>query len=360
MGVQWDQTGVWVEESGNDAGRGIFITGIMDSLEKSTQWHRLVFEVENRQNSPYVVTIYGADSLEFISGGELRSVKDVLKDPALSGEDKMNILEPFIQKRVYDHRDILLHDVAKRYLWIGFELYRQGRDSIRLKNISVYFPRQSWISYLPEVYQANDENHFLERYLAMFQTLYEDLNREIERMPLLFDVDTAEMKVLQWLAEWLDISGSYMWSQEQLRTLLSRAVELYKNRGTREGILEFIRLYTGSDAYLVEYHHVSEFMKQGDQKTLLTRLYGLNPYVLTVILRKEAVPTQKEYKSLIRVMKEVIPVQMELNLVVLEPYIFLGGHTYLGINSKLGEYRSMMLDGLSMMPFSVIQDEPIS
>lgn len=358
-GVAWDQESIWLQESaGGELSRGVYFTRILDSLEKSMEWHRLVFDTENQQSTPYIITIYAADQLEFTSGGKQKQVETLLKDPNLDVEEKLRELEPFVQKRIYDHRDILLHEVKGRYLWIGFELYRQGRISIRMKNIRVYFPKQSWISYLPEVYQASDKDQFLERYLAIFQTLYEDLNQEIGQIHRLFDMDTTEREFLVWLADWLDIAGSYMWSEQQLRSLLREAVALYKKRGTREGMLTLIRLYTGRDAYLVEYMDVKAYMGEHSQKTILTRLYGLNPYILTIVLKKEDVPTQKEYRALTRVIEEMMPAQMELNLVILEPYMFLGDHIYLGINSCLGAYRSLALDGLSMTPFSVIQNEP--
>ncbi len=355
QGMSRDRDGIRLADDGGD--RGVWVTRILDSREKDMEWHRLVFETVRRPDAPCTVTVYTADSLEFQRDGRLVSLPGLLKDETLDAEEKLRIMEPFVKKRVSGQRDILLHDVTGRYLWIAFELYRRGSEIVGLSDLCVYFPRQSWISYLPEVYQANDKNQFLERYLAVFQTLYEDLNLAIRRTPLLLDVDTTGSEFLPWLAGWLDIAESYMWSEEQLRGLLRRAVELYRKRGTREGMLDFIRLYTGGDAYMVEYHQLDAFMKQSGQKVILTRLYGGNPYVLSFILKKQDVPTQKEYRALIRVIQEIMPAQMELNLVILEPYLFLGDHTYLGVNTSLSEYRGLALDGQSMMPFSVIQNE---
>lgn len=355
QGMSRDRDGIRLADDGGD--RGVWVTRILDSREKDMEWHRLVFETVRRPDAPCTVTVYTADSLEFQRDGRLVSLTGLLKDETLDAAEKLRIMEPFVKKRVSGQRDILLHDVTGRYLWIAFELYRRGSETVGLSDLCVYFPRQSWISYLPEVYQANDKNQFLERYLAVFQTLYEDLNLAIRRTPLLLDVDTTGSEFLPWLAGWLDIAESYMWSEEQLRGLLRRAVELYRKRGTREGMLDFIRLYTGGDAYMVEYHQLDAFMKQSGQKVILTRLYGGNPYVLSFILKKQDVPTQKEYRALIRVIQEIMPAQMELNLVILEPYLFLGDHTYLGVNTSLSEYRGLALDGQSMMPFSVIQNE---
>ncbi len=234
------------------------------------------------------------------------------------------------------------------------ELFNRGELSPRLEHLTVYFPKESWISYLPEIYQANDREQFLERYLAVFQTLHEEMNRKIREIPNILDVDSADYDYLVWLSGWLDIAGSYMWSEKQLAALLRNGVSLYKRRGTRQGILDFIRLYTGAEAFLVEYQQLDYAMSRQGLKEWLARLYTASPYTLTILLPKEHVPTQKEYKSLLRVIDEIKPAQMETNLIVLEPYMFLGGHTYMGINSALGEYRDLSLDGLSMLPFSAI------
>ena len=40
-----------------------------------------------------------------------------------------------------------------------------------------------------------------------------------------------------------------------------------------------------------------------------------------------------------------------MKLTVLKPYIFLNGHSYLGVNSVLGRYQAAALNGRSMVPF---------
>ena len=48
---------------------------------------------------------------------------------------------------------------------------------------------------------------------------------------------------------------------------------------------------------------------------------------------------------------------MEVNLVVLKPYIFLSRYSYLGINSVLGQYRQAALDGFSTLPFTELSED---
>lgn len=346
--MNYDSLGVW----GDGTGRSGFISRILDSRETGTEWHRMVFEASQTEGAPYRVTVYGADSLA-LEGGK-GDVPGLLKDPGLTFAEKLERMEGFVKKRSAGFRDILLFGVKGRYLWIAVELYSQGGPPPKLGKFQFYFPKQSWMKYLPEVYQSSDKDHFLERYLAIFQMLYESMNDRIRGIPKLLDVDRTQKEYLIWLAGWLDIAGSRMWTEQKLRQLLKEGVGLYRRRGTREGILRMIRLYTGGEAYIVEHHQIEPYMEDDKSKERLNRLYGSSSYVISIIMKKEYVPDQEAYHSLLRVIDEVKPAQTEVNLVILEPYMYVGGHTYMGINSAFGEYQKPALNGLSMVSFSAL------
>ena len=347
----YDREGIWADPSGK-TGRSGFISRILDSRETDMAWHRLVFKTIGGSGAPYRVTVFAGDSLALPGGkGE---VPDLLADPDLSFEEKMARMEGFAKKRSSGFSDMLLFEVRGRYLWIAVEIYSQGSPPPKLGEFTVYFPRQTWMRHLPEVYQASDKDHFLERYLAVFQSLYESMNDRIRGIPGMLDVDRTDGEYLIWLAGWLDIAGSQMWSSEKLRQLLRQAVSLYKMRGTREGIRRMIRLYTGGEAWIVEHHQLEPYMEDEGSRQALTKLYGSSADQISIIMEKAYVPTQEAYHSLLRVIEEMKPAQIEVDLVILESYMYLGGHTYMGINSAFGAYRDVKLDGLSMVSFSAL------
>lgn len=352
----WDQDGIRVSQTDGNS-RGTFISRILDSKEKDMEWYRMVFEVSCDSGNPYRITIFAANRITIYEGQKVVDFNLLIQDPELTFDEKMLRMKPYIQKQETAGCDILLSGVTGRYLWIAAELFGQNGKELCLKHMQFYFPKQTWLGYLPEIYQTSDNGNFLERYLAIFQTLHESMNQRIREVPAMIDVDLAEKEYLIWLSKWLDISGNYMWPEKQLRKLLKNGLQLYKKRGTRAGILEFLRLYTGGEAYLVENHQMEPYMADPGQKEILGRLYGVSSYTFCVVLKKEYVPTQKDYKSLVRAIDEIKPAQMEADLVVLEPYMFLGSHTYMGINSIFGEYRELALDGLSMIPFSAIHSK---
>ena len=330
---------------------GAYISCVLDSRDKDMDWHRLVFTRSQAPGAFCRVTIYAANALEIEQGGQHFTIRELIADTERTLAEKMRLMQPFEVKQSEGADDIILHDVSGRYLWFAIEA---AGATAHISDLMVHFPRRTWMQHLPEVYRSTDKSMFLERYLAIFQTLNEELNTAIRDVPLRLDVDLASTEVLESLAGWIDVTNSYIWSESQLRQLLKNAVDTYKRRGTGQAILDLVRLYTGGEVHLVEYHRVEPFLADEDTGGTLTRLYGLNPYVLTVIIKKEYVPTQKEFMTLTHIINEIKPAQMDLNLVVLEPYMFLGSHTYLGINSVLGEYRETALNGTAMIPFSTI------
>ena len=341
------------------AGDGVcaLVSRIFDSGETDMQWHQFLCSMENTGNTAFSVSVYTADSPVRQIKEKEEALGHILADGRLGLSEKKRILRPYLKKTMTNTADFLLHDVKGRYLWFILETAPQEGQRLAIEKIKIFFPAVSWLSYLPEIYASSDRDHFMERFLAIFQTMYESVNDAISDFPYVLDVDCAGKEYLEWLAGWLDLAESYMWTQEQLRRLLKHAVTLYRMRGTRYAVLAFVRLYTGDPyVYLVEHFQLLPYKDKPEGK-LYERLYGNDPYRFQVLVRGACVPTVREYRTLMKMIREVKPAHMEAELVVLKPYIFLNEHTYLGLNSVLGEYRSLTLDGASMLPFSVLGEE---
>jgi len=106
----------------------------------------------------------------------------------------------------------------------------------------------------------------------------------------------------------------------------------------------------------VEYQELIYFKNDSEKYVLLEKLYNISPYVFTVLVKEEHVPSEKEYKMLLKIIEDIKPAYMEFELVVLKPYIFLNSYSYLGVNSVLGQYQDLTLNGFSLLPFSVINN----
>jgi phage tail-like protein len=100
----------------------------------------------------------------------------------------------------------------------------------------------AYLRHLPIIFQDND---FLGRYLLLFESIWEPLERRQDHVESYFDPATCPASFLPWLAGWLDPSLDTQWPEARLRALLGEAVELYRWRGTRYGLARTIELCTG-------------------------------------------------------------------------------------------------------------------
>ena len=154
------------------------------------------------------------------------------------------------------------------------------------------------------------------------------------------------------MAGWLAIEDIPAWNEEQLRYLLKNALRLYRIRGTVEYLKEMLTLYRDCEVYVVEHYQMQE--SDPEKIRRWKKLYGDSPYTVTVLIHTGQNGGQKEYRTFMQIVRHAVPAHIDCRIVLLTPYIFLDQHTYLGVNSRLGEYRPMQLDGLSAMHFSRI------
>lgn len=343
-------SGICIEKTQEKS--GIFFSRVLDSKEKQTIWHRMVVESVSYGEVSIICMMYSGES-EWITTycGE-KKIEEIIKDTTLTIKQKEEYFFPYYRKTIYNPKDDLLHEVKGRYLWFQMCFTIQGEYIPSIQKIKIYFPKQSWIVYLPEIYQQGQENKFfLERYLSIYQSLYEDMTEHIQSITSFLDAEGVEQEVLLWLASWFDIDTEYIWTEEQLRKLLYRIIPFYKKRGTIYYLSEMIQLYTGKKPYIVEQHKIQAYCQNKKRKTVLTNLYGDNPYIFTVIVDLKENTSTKEYSILKKIVESVKPAHMESNVILLEPYIFLDKYSYLGINSILNQYRESILDGQSKIPF---------
>ena len=336
------------------SGVGKMISRIFDSGERGMTWHRLIIGTENCGNEDFRITVYTSDSDEIKYNGRPVPLTVLLHDDSLSLNDKVKAFAPYAKKNVSGVTDIMLHDISGQYLWIFIETYSVSSAPAEIKNIQIFLPSQSWIDSLPMIYRTNDSEHFLERYLGVFQTLYEELDSQIANIADRFDPQCTESEFLGWLCEWLDVSDGDLWPEDNLRLLLMTAVDLYRKRGTRESVEKMIGLYLGEKPLIIEEFSIRDFKGTDTYEKTLLPMYGNDPYRITLLIKSDLIHSDSELNMVRRIALEMLPVTAELNLVVLEPYIFLNKFTYLGINSTLGQYRSAALDGKSQLTLSTL------
>ena len=272
-----------IEVAGTFKRDGRLITTALDSRLEKCQWHRVSLKATipvaptwpTSPASPK--TDLGAGSIEV----ESYTSDEVHKDDWIPPESswKRCVLSGDSDP------DCLVQSGRGRFLWLRLTLRSNGIDTPILKSIKAFFPRTSYLQYLPAVYQEDDESRlFLERFLSIFQTEFDNFDQQLDRMWQLFDPASISETHFDWLAGWLALviqpeslveqrhlqcqsegscqprsecaaaddtlavqksTSNLDWTMNTKRQMLANAFRKYRERGTVRGIEQLIKDYTG-------------------------------------------------------------------------------------------------------------------
>lgn len=163
----------------------------------------------------------------------------------------------------------------------------EGQPMTELVPFSLHVrPRSLYLDYLPGVFGEID---FMGRLLALFEQAFEPIVQTLDVMWAHLDPLTAPEALLPFLATWVAWPTAVPWGSDRQRHLIRNAVTLYRWRGTRRGLQQFLHLYT--DLPLDDHHiEIVEYEGRGFAfgDTALgttTRLGGGKPYHFIVRLR---------------------------------------------------------------------------
>lgn len=288
------------------AAEGVWLSEALDSEIYRCQWHRVELQLGALPAGTRVeVFTYTDDQqqpVEEIGGlseklwSESYAVAGRLARPSRGGRDKTS-MPPSADAAESNKHEFLVQSHEGQFLWLKIRLTGDGYGTPSIKSARVHYPRESYLTYLPAVFSSDNESRrFLERFLSIFQTEWDDLERRIDDTAALFDPDAVPAgKPLEWLASWFALPLEGTWDGEQKRRLLQAATGIYfgrwkvaggndeclseidprhaARRGTPEGLRCFLRVYleniTGlSPAEQGEYPQVVEGFRERQRLTL--------------------------------------------------------------------------------------------
>jgi phage tail-like protein len=152
-----------------------------------------------------------------------------------------------------------------RYLWVKLRLRGARRHPADdhafatplVRSLRVVGPRLSYLSYLPALFGRRDADTptgavFLERFLAIFEGRLTQIEARYELVARMLNPFAADDDWLAFVASWFDLVLDPTWPRARRARLLAQIFQLYKLRGTREGILRMVEAYTGHRPELIE------------------------------------------------------------------------------------------------------------
>src|SRR5438105_7080472 len=147
-----------------------------------------------------------------------------------------------------------LVDSEEKALTVVRQVPEAGDELSDDRVIQVEIASRPWINYLPAIYQDADEENadFLQRLLLISAHLTSSIEESLEFVHELFDPRLTEARWLPWLASWLAMPLLEGWSEEKRREIIQRTPELYRKRGTAEGLRLALRLFADVNAEVHE------------------------------------------------------------------------------------------------------------
>lgn len=316
-----------------------YIAPVFDSMQEEETWQSLHLDIDVKECR---MTVLAAASDE--------DYTDVLANPKMSFAEKEQLIESFDCIKRVNAQDILLTSLCGRYFYLLIKLQGQADAAFRFCGAKMEFPKNTFLDYFPEVYRQN--NDFFERYISIFQTLYLNLEKEVDALPDRLDYEKAGGEDLIALAEWAGLYSEWITealrtgNEDTLRSLIAHANEIQSGKGTCHVLELLIELLYERKVKVLEYYKWFEYIEKDPQ--LLTnykKLYGKEDTV-SIFLDEEqgTLPDSEERKRMQKALSYALPIGTKLRMIPLKKNSHLDSHCYLGKNSHLASPAGVQTD----------------
>lgn len=317
-----------------DGAQGAYISRMFDTGTDDETFNRLAIEGDF-EGLKLEVIVAATNETDVILDDRVQTFEQYLGSAEVPLAAKTEVMTHIPHVRMVNSTDLLLHDLKGRYVWICVILYSAGELTGLLKGMRLEFPKYSFVEYFPEIYQGN---RFFERYLAVFQSAFLDMERDVEYTPQLLDYQRTPDGYVEYLAGWLGIDNSHkIFSPDQLRKIIEEIDILQGGKGTRYTLERIVEMLTGIRPRIVEHFQWSEIDMPPHARQTCQRLYGETSDDFCVIMdisrsKDPLALTQKEMDLLV---ESYSVIGTRFRIVYLTDCNHLDAHCYLDINSRL-------------------------
>ncbi|WXR60690.1 phage tail protein [Peptostreptococcaceae bacterium AGR-M142] len=318
---------------------GYYISNPIDSHKENNKWHKIRLDANIPKNTQIKI--------------KYALFEDYYQACDFKNEEEDN-MEKFFSGRIVNSKDALFYKGQGRYMVLKIEFYAGERQSPSINDIKIYYNREGYLKYLPEIYRTSMGDDFLERFLAIFETFLMDMEENISNIYEYFNPHVVDEDFLGFLADMMGIKYDFNISQQKLRYLIRNIGEIYSKRGTKEGIKKLLEIILNDDVYIIESFKLENEFQNPYLKKLYKKLYSNNPYSFTILVKEKEDFDSNDWDKLKIILNKEKPAYTNCNLVVLKPWIYLDKHSYLQINSKLSTWNKLKLNDKTIIPFDTL------
>jgi len=330
------------------ADSAVMITGSIDSFGHDHIWDKMSFDWSMAPNTSCRVSCFSSNSKTAKINGKLVDFDKWLSKGQNSVSEYAELSAHLFSPAGTHDKDGLLC-CRGRYLWLRFDIIAQNRAGFKLEAIKLRLPNEKIVDYLPDIYRRNQtEGDFFPRFMSVFESIFFEIEDDINRIGEKLDYNTADEVMLVYLASWLGISQQTA-SPEALREQIRSAVQEYRLSGTREGLQKAVESQTGFTPVIIEHFQVEKMAREGRDRQIYTDLFGTNPYKVCIMLPEEALASRGKIAGLTSRVRACVPAHVEFDIIPLTSNVQLDRHTYLERNSALSDFNSMIVEERSVL-----------
>jgi len=120
---------------------------------------------------------------------------------------------------------------------------------VRHEPVPAIGKQSTYLNYLPSLFSESD---FVGRYLQVFESIWEPLQHRQDYLDMYFGPETCPEEFLNWFGTWLGLHVDPHWPEARKRQWLKEAVNLYRWRGTRYGLMRALEVCCGVTPHIIE------------------------------------------------------------------------------------------------------------
>lgn len=316
----------------------IFFRGI-DGVTLGGEWGRLSLDSATLGNAYFSVYTLALDYKEVGIGSGQRDLDEILTDPSIGVPEKISLLKKLGAKRNVDLNDILLYDLGGRFFYFAIEA--EGEGEVHFRDLAVDSTGDNFMDTFPQIYRKR--NSFFHRYISIYSSIYNDFQREIDRLPDLLDLDTCPEELLIVYGSWMgiDLKGGFL-SEDVLRNLVKEAYELNKMKGTKHAVERIVQIMLGTEATVVEHNSIRAWMKTQDPSKVSPVFQEGGIYDVTILV--DTGITEETRHQLLYILNQFKPIRTQIDIVQMDENITVDSNTFLDVNTRIPEAHQGKLD----------------
>jgi phage tail-like protein len=130
----------------------------------------------------------------------------------------------------------------------------KGQNVYEDSEVTIWVARRGYLEHLPAIYRRSDAvgRNLVRDLCFLFEHMFDSVELNLTDGWRFYDPHVAPPEFLSWLSAWTAFSLDLDWPEAEKRSLIRRAVDLYRIRGTRRGLSLFLRLFTGHEPDIQE------------------------------------------------------------------------------------------------------------